>query len=136
MRGFKPTRRDLAEFLSLLDYTVMTTSRHGYICHCLELWSDTQKINLPIDIFSEGEETWVLMAMTRPEAKQFTIVATAGQYLSTHEPEAGPEGEGGTVHALMRSQRGPVQCFVVRNQVMSSPTAHTVFRVRARRDQR
>jgi len=62
-------------------------------------------------MFSEGEETWVLMAMTWPEAEQFTMVATAGQYLSTHVPEAGPVGEGGTVNALMRSRRGPVQFF-------------------------
>jgi len=55
-------------------------------------------------MFNEAGEAWVLTAMTRPRAEQITMVAAAGEYLSTHVPEDGPVGDGGTVHALPRGR--------------------------------
>jgi hypothetical protein len=57
VRGFKSTWRDLVELFSLLDHTVMATSRHGYIRHRLELWSDAKKIHFLINMFSEVVHT-------------------------------------------------------------------------------
>ena len=138
VRGFKATWRDLVKFFSLLDHTVMTTSTHRYSRHRLELWSDAQKIEFLIDMFSEAGEAWVL-AMTRPGAEQITTVIAAGEYLSTHVPEDGPVGDGGALHALTlraAGEEGLSSVLAARNRVISSPTAHTRLRVRARQEQR
>ena len=112
VRGFKATWRDLVEFSSLLDHTVMTTSAHCYSRHRLELWPDAKKIDFFIDMFSVAGEAWVIAAMTRPGAEQITMVTAAGEYLSTHVPEDGPVGDCGALHALTHGRQGvPVQCF-------------------------
>jgi hypothetical protein len=108
VRGFN----DLMELFEILDHTTMTTASHQYIHHRSEQWSDTKKIDFFIDMFIEEGETWVLTAMTRPGAENITMVAAAGEYLSTHVPEEGLVRDEGALHALTHSQRdGPVQCF-------------------------
>jgi hypothetical protein len=106
VRGFKVTWRDLVEFFSLLDHTIMTTFAHRYSRHHLELWSDAKKIDFFIDMFSVAGEAWVLAAMTRPGAEQITTVTAAGEYLSTHVPEDSLVGDSGALHALTRGRLG------------------------------
>jgi len=89
----------------------MTTASHCYSRHRLGLWSDTKKVDFLIDMCSEAGQAWVLAAMTRPGAEQLTTVAAAVDYLSTHMLEEGLSGDSGAVHALTRSQRGPVNCY-------------------------
>ena len=109
VRSFKATWRDLVEFSSLLDHTVMTTSAHRYSRHRLELWSDAKKIDSSLTCSAWLEkQAWVLAAMTQ----QITMVTAAGEYLGTHVPKDCPVGDGVTLHALTRGRRGgPVQCF-------------------------
>jgi len=120
------------EFFGLLDHNVMTTVNHRYICHCLELWPDAKKIDFLIDMFSETGEAWVLAAMMRLGAEQITMVAVAGEYL----PEDGLVGKTAPYTRLRAVGEGLCSVLAVRNRVMSLPTAHTVLRVRARREQR
>ena len=121
------------ELFEILDHTAMTTGSHHYIHHRLEQWSDAKKIDFLINMFIEAGEAWVLAAMTRPGAEHITTVAAAGDYLSTHVPEDGTVGYGGTVHALTHGRRGhPVQCFSCKETGKLSTTAHTMLRVRVR----
>jgi len=112
VRGFKPTWRDLMEPFEILDHTAMTTASHLYIHHHSEQWSDAKKIDFATKLFIEADETWALVAMTRPGAEHITAEVAAGEYLSTHVPEDGPVGDGSAVHALTCGlQSGPIQCF-------------------------
>jgi len=126
--GYKTTWRDLMEFFEILDHT-----SHLYIPHRLEQWSGAKKIDFAIDMFIEEDQTWVLEALTRPGAENITMIVASGEYLSTHVPEDGPVGDGGAVHALTRGRQGGLfNVLAVRRRVTSSPTVHTVPRVRVR----
>ena len=48
----------------------------------------------------------MLAAVTLHGAEHITMVAAAGDYLSTHVPEDGLVRDGSAVHALMHGQRG------------------------------
>jgi len=99
------------ELFALLNHTVMTTSSHRYSRHRLELWSEARKVDFIIYMCYEAGQVWVLAALTRPGAEHITMVAGAGDYLSTHMPEEGPPGDSGALHALRGGRWGPVQCY-------------------------
>ena len=133
VRGLKATWHDLMELFEILYHTAMTTASHLYIPHRLEQWSGAKKIDFAIDMFIEEDQTWVLEALTRPGAENITMIVASGEYLSTHVPEDGPVGDGGAVHALTRGRQGGLfNVLAVRRRVTSSPTVHTVPRVRVR----
>ena len=104
VRGLKATWHDLMELFEILYHTALTTASHLCICHRSEQWSDTRKIDVAINMFVKAQQTWVLEALTRPEAADITTIVAAGEYLSTHVPEDEPVGDGGAVHTLTRGQ--------------------------------